>query len=168
MNVYITLLGRSTWALLNSFYASVDEGYEPDLVHVFVEEGFLEELEKVVGGLEIIGEGFGVSPEIETHVISDVDFVRASREIRDILLDLLEGDNLVSIDITPGRKALVTAALLSMNDLSRKEGLNVDNVFYLAIDSVEGAAKPYYMIPFEIQDLRDMMEDVENAKTMES
>ncbi len=165
MTIYVTLLGRSVWALLNTYYAAADEGCEPDVIHVFAEESYRNSSEEVEEGLKIISEGYGFSPEIKIHVVDDVDFVKAGKKIRKTLRQLMEGGNEVSIDITPGRKALVTAALLSAFDLSAEKKLNVDNVLYLAVS--ETKPKPYYEIPFQIQDLRNLIEDIEEAKTKE-
>ena len=38
MKAYLTLLGRSTWALVNSYYAVVEEkGYHPDGIMIYAE-----------------------------------------------------------------------------------------------------------------------------------
>lgn len=164
MKVYITLHGRSTWALMNSLHASLEEGYQPDLIHVFSEKSFGGNIEKVREGLEILGEGYEVSPEIQTHMIDDADFIEAAKKIRTVLKKYLENESDVIIDITPGRKALVTAAILSMEDLRSKSGLSVDGVSYLEIDSLENSSRPYFMIPFEIQHPKDLMKEVKKAK----
>jgi len=130
---------------LNTYYAAADKGYEPDVVHVFAEESYEDSSEKVEEGLEVISEGYGFSPEIRTHVVVDADFVKAGKKIRETLRQLMEEGNEVSIDITPGRKALVTAALLSAFNLSAEKGLNVDKVLYLAVS--ETKPRPYYEIP---------------------
>lgn len=61
---------------------------------------------------------------------------------------------------------MVAAALLSAFDLSKGKGLNVDNVLYLAVS--ETKPKPYYEIPLEIQELRNLVEDIGKAKVGES
>lgn len=164
MKVYITLLGRSTWALLNSFYASVDKGYRPDSVYVFVEESFSEQTEKVVKGLNIISDGFDFSPEIETRIVDDVDFVTAAGDMEEILKKKLIEENEVAIDITPGRKALVTAALLSAFYISEGSELNIESIRYLAIDSLKNASKPYYEISLERQKLKDLVQEIRKNK----
>jgi len=59
----------------------------------------------------------------------------------------------VAIDITPGRKALVAGALIPISKIG------VDHVFYLAIKTLDNVSKPYKMIPLQIQELRDFVED---------
>jgi len=36
---YITILGRSTWALINTYHAVLmEEAYHPDVIHIFAED----------------------------------------------------------------------------------------------------------------------------------
>jgi len=54
VRAYITILGCSMWALLNTYYAVLmEKAYYPDAIHVFAEDAYAGELEKVVEGLKI-------------------------------------------------------------------------------------------------------------------
>ena len=153
-NAYLTTLGRSTWAMVNAYYAVLrNNKFNPDNVCIFTEETYQSELEKAISGIKIISQEFGINPEIDSRVVSDWDFLAAGKEIFGLVKKLKENGYCVAIDITPGRKALVVAALIT--------GIRVkiDHVFYLAIRTTEDAAKPYMMIPLQIQQLRDFMED---------
>jgi len=150
--VYITILGRSTWALINTYYAGLMEGrYFPDIIHTFAEDVFAEELEKAVGGVKILSEEFSISPEIHTHIVPEADFVEAGRVISGLIHKLKEEDCSIAIDITPGRKALVTAALIPA--VKHK----MDHVFYLAVKKLE--SKPFMMISLGNQSLRDFIQE---------
>lgn len=164
MKVYITLLGRSTWSLINSLHVSLEEGNSPDLIHVFSEERFAGELKKIKKALEILSEGYEVPFGVETHMLDDMDFIEAAEKIREELKKYLKDESDVIIDITSGRKPLVTAAILSMEDLRGDDGLSVEGVEYLAIESLEDSSKPYFMIPLEIQHPKDLVKEVEKAK----
>jgi len=129
----------------------VEKAYYPDVIHVFAEDIYANELDKVVEGLKILSEEFGFKPEIHTHVIKEADFVNAGREISNLVRELRDEGCSIAIDIKPGRKALVAAALI----LAVKHKMN--HVFYLAVKRLE--AKPYIMIPLSIQQLRDFIED---------
>ncbi len=95
MKVYITILGRSTWALINTYYAVLMDGrYLPDVIHIFAEDIYSEELEKAAEGLRILSEEFGISPEINTHVVPEADFIEAGRTISDLIRRLREEKNL--------------------------------------------------------------------------
>jgi len=84
-------------------------------------------------------------------VIEEADFVSAGREISDLVKRLRSEGCRIAIDITPGRKALVAAALIA----AVKH--RMDHVFYLVVRRLE--AKPYMMIPLSIQRLKDFVED---------
>jgi hypothetical protein len=151
---YITNLGRSTWALVNTYYAVLREkNYFPDNVCIFTEQTYQPELDKVKAAVEILSEEFGLKVEIETKVVHDWDFLAAGKEIFNTVKAFKDNGYKVAIDITPGRKALVVAALITGIKV------NIDYVFYLAIRSTENAAKPYMMIPRQIQNIRDFMND---------
>ena len=148
---YITVLGRSTWALINTYYSVLmEKSYHPDITHIFAEEIYAEELDKAIEGIKILSEEFGFTPEIERHMVKEADFIEAGMKISSLVRELKEKGYAVAIDITPGRKALVAAALIPA--VKHK----MDHVFYLAVKRLE--PKPYMMIPLSIQELKDFME----------
>jgi hypothetical protein len=150
---YITMLGRSTWALVNSYYAVIREKkYNPDTIIVFTEDRYKNGLDRASKALEILSEDFGLKPTIQHEVIEEADFLSAGRRVFQIVEDLKSRGFEVAVDITPGRKALVAGALVPLSKIS------VDHVFYMLIDTVEDASKPYMMIPLQIQHLKDFME----------
>ncbi len=158
MKAYITILGRSTWALVNTYYAVLSEkAYYPDLVYIFAEDIYADQLDKAIKGIEILSEEFGFKPEIKQEIVREADFVEAGLKITSLIKDLKQNGYRVAIDITPGRKALVAGALIPISKIG------VDHVFYLAIKTLDNASKPYKMIPLSIQELRDFVED---AKAM--
>ena len=79
---YITILGRSTWALVNTYYAVLmEKSYYPDIVHIFAEDTYAEELDKAIKGIKILSEEFGFTPEIERHIVKEADFIEAGMKI---------------------------------------------------------------------------------------
>jgi hypothetical protein len=148
---YVTILGRSTWALINTYYAVLmEKAYYPDSVYIYAEDVYAEELEKAVEGIKILSEEFEFMPEIHAKTVSEADFIKAGKEISQLIKKLREEGCGIAIDITPGRKALVAAALIP----AVKH--RMDHVFYLAVKRLE--SKPYMMIPLSIQQLKDFME----------
>jgi hypothetical protein len=148
---YVTILGRSTWALLNTYYAVlIEKAYHPDLIYIYAEDIYSKKLEKAVEGIKIVSEEFGFIPEIHAKTIREADFMNAGKEISDLIGKLKEEGYRIAIDITPGRKALAAAALIP----AVKH--RMDHVFYLAVKRLE--SKPYLMIPLSIQQLKDFME----------
>lgn len=156
---YITILGRSTWALINTYYAVLSEkSYYPDLVYIFAENVYAEELKKAVKGVEILSEEYGFKPKIEQETIKEADFVEAGLKINALIKELKQKGCSIAIDITPGRKALVAGALLPAGKIG------VDHIFYLAMKSLKNVAKPYKMISPQIQDLKDFMIDIKTYR----
>lgn len=143
---YITILGRSSWALVNTYYGVLKErGYIPDEIHIFTEQMYKPKLAGIIDALRIISEGFGISPGFSTYSVSDVDFYQAGKKFQKLVKDLKDRGMEIAIDITPGRRALIAAALIpAMN-------MKIDHIYYLAIRSTYDAAKPYMMIPLKNQ-----------------
>lgn len=153
VKAYITILGRSVWALINAYYAVLAEkAYYPDIVYIFAEDIYADQLDRAIKGIEILSEEFGFKPEIRQEIVREADFVEAVLKITSLIKDLKQNYK-IAIDITPGRKALVAGALIPITKIG------VDHVFYLAIKTLNNVSKPYKMIPLSIQELRDFVED---------
>lgn len=151
---YITILGRSLWALSNAYYAVlVQKSFYPELVHIFTEEIFLKDLPKAEKAIRLLSEEFGFTPEVKTHVSKEAEFFNAGVEVSELVRKLKSEGYRIAIDITPGRKALVVALLIPA--MKQK----IDHVFYLAVKKLED--KPYMMIPLANQELRDFIEEAE-------
>lgn len=151
---YITFLGRSLWAMLNAYHAVLRErGYRPKIVHIFAEELFASNLERAREGIAIVSRRYDFMPEIRCTVLKSADYHNACQEISGCVKGFRDEGRRIALDITPGRKALVVGAIVSSLE-------SCDHIFYLAIDSLEGAAKPYLMIPLQRQHLKDFREEI--------
>jgi hypothetical protein len=147
---YITILGRSSWALLNCYYAVLRETrFRPSEILIVTEELFSSRIGPVTEGLSILSDAYAITPQIESMVLQEADFQAACTRIPEAILQRKRKGMTVAVDITSGRKALIAGALIAVP----RESL--DHVFYLAITRTEGAAKPYMMIPLQIQKLKD-------------
>lgn len=151
-NAYVTLLGRSSWSLLNTYYAILNQGkFSPDIIHIFVEDLYKDKLEKVLKGLQLLNESFGIHPTIETTIVKNDEIIPAKSSLNKYLKDLKNDGYTIALDITPGRKALVAAALISA------EKIGVNHIFYLAVDSIEEI--PLLMKPGTILHLHDYLHE---------
>ncbi len=151
---YITMLGRSGWALVNSYYAAVRErGYKPDEVVIFAEEGTSGGLGAASAGIRAVSTKYGFEPAVRGEVVRDGGFIEAGRKIAEIIKSWKAEGNKIAVDITPGRKALVAGAMMPLNKVW------VDHLFYLEIDDTCDCAKPYMMIPLGRQTFRDFIEE---------
>jgi hypothetical protein len=149
-SIYITMTGRSIWALLNTYYAVLRETkFRPTQIIILSETEHVGQLPVVKKGLTILSEAYGIAPHVDVEQIQTGDFIEAGRKIFAWIKSGRKQGSRVAIDITPGRKALVAGALIPLSSIS------VDHVFYLQITSTEDAAKPYMMIPLASQQLRD-------------
>lgn len=131
--------------------------FYPDKVIIFTEKTYHQELDKATTAIEVLSNEFGFNPEIDTHIMSDWDFLAAGKDLFMHVKSLKTKAYEVAIDITPGRKPIVVAALITGIKIK------VDHVFYLAIKSTKDAAKPYMMIPLQIQQIRDFMDDAKQV-----
>lgn len=150
---YITMLGRTVWALANAYHAALMErGFLPERIWIFTEERYRVPLDKAVSAVTLLSESFGISPKVETCIVEEADFLCAGMKVSAMVKRLKAEGYEVALDVTPGRKPLVAGALVALASVP------IDHVFYLGISKLEGASKPYLMIPFQQQRLHDFLE----------
>lgn len=157
--VYVSLLGRSAWALLNTYYAvGRQSDYYPDSVYIIVEAPFRDQSETVAEGIRMISGHFGFSPRIVCIPVDQADIVDVFQKIYSLLLSKKRKSARIAIDITPGRKAAVAGVLLpiKLDD--------IDYVFYLEVSTTKGVAKPYPLIPRQFHRLHDFKEQAVRAR----
>ncbi|NJE10049.1 hypothetical protein [Thermococcus sp. MAR1] len=150
---YITLLGRSEWALVNTYYAVVSRGRKPDRVFIFTEETYRKKLPRVVEALKVISRAYNFTPEIEAIVIPDNSFLEADRKFKELFQRLEKEGYTIGLDITSGRKALATAAVVQLREFP------VDRIIYMALLDMDFPDRPYMMIPTHMQRLKNFLGD---------
>jgi len=157
--VYVSILGRSGWALLNTYYAVARERkYYPDSVYIVVEAPYRDQSEPVVEGLRTISGHFDFSPRIECIPVDQASIVDVFRKVYNLIRSRKSAGARVALDITPGRKAAVAGLLLPIK-LDE-----IDFVFYLEIATTHDVAKPYQMIPRQFHRLHDLKEQAVRAR----
>ncbi len=150
---YITVLGRYVWALVNCYHAVLREKeYYPDKVFIVAEDRSKSEVDKGKKAFGILNEQYDISPEMETIIVENVDFFSAGKRISKTIKELKEDKTKIALDITPGRKPMITAALVP----AIKEGL--EHIYYLEISDLDDVAKPYLEIPLGKQKLWDLLD----------
>lgn len=151
MKVYITMTGRSDWAVLNSLWAAIKEKkYMPEKVYILAENGDIARAEKVKEGVATLLGKYVQNPRVIIVQTKTGDPIEARTKVTEIIDK--EKENEIAVDITPGRKAVVTGALVAA---AKK---NIKHIFYLYIETLENASKPYVMIPKSIQHFNDFAE----------
>ncbi|MFW6195979.1 MAG: TM1812 family CRISPR-associated protein [Thermoplasmatota archaeon] len=145
---FITFVGRSEWAVVNSFTAILfHTDLKPGKIHLLYKSSDNEIAESCVEGLNGILDVKGIACDIIEHELKDeFDLMKPA----EIMEDILDEDEEVVIDITPARKFMSSSALI--------EGMrnDVKGIYYLYIDSIEDADRPYFDIPLPRQDLIEM------------
>lgn len=153
--VYITMTGVSKWPVLNSLWAAVCcKGYVPDKVYMFVTRGREREANELARWVRVMLEAYGKQAEPILMGIDEGDFTSSGKKITAVMEQERGAGNEVAIDITPGRKAIISSALLSA---WQKQ---VDHVYYLYLEDMRNSANPYPMIPFHLQHFVDLKEEV--------
>ena len=153
MKAYITMTGRSDWAVLNSLWAAIKEkNYVPEKVYILAENWNIARAEKVKEGITTLLREYVQNPEVIIVQTKIGDPIEARTRVTEIIDK--EKENEIAVDITPGRKAAVTGALVASASAKK----NIKHIFYLYIETLENASKPYIMIPKSIQHFNDFAE----------
>jgi hypothetical protein len=146
------------WASLNTYYAVlIEEKFTPEMVLIVSEDHNEDNLIQLDKGIRIISKGFELNPQIRSITVKEGSIIDPGIEVSGII-DSMGPEVNVAIDITSGRKAVVAGSLLATADRPQ------DHVYYLMIDTLEDAAKPYPMIPYQHQHLIDLKEQTRRIK----
>ena len=149
------MTGISRWPVLNSLWAAICcRGFVPDKIHLFVTRGREQDAQALAAWIRILLEAYGKKVEPVLQGIDEADFASSGKKITAVMEQERALGNEVAIDITPGRKAIISSALLSA---WQKQ---VDHVFYLYLEDMRNASNPYPMIPFHLQHFVDLKEEV--------
>ncbi|MHA1170105.1 MAG: hypothetical protein ACTSRU_19925 [Candidatus Hodarchaeales archaeon] len=147
---YVALHGRSVWATLNTYYSVLKETeFKPKHIWLCTEVAYEDQLSVLDEGFRIISMGYDLKPKVSSMVVPEGDIIEAGLEIGG-LISSLQTENIVALDITSARKALVVGSILATADKKP------DNIFYLMIDTLDDISKPYCMIPLQHQKLVDL------------
>ncbi|MCS3924850.1 hypothetical protein [Methanosalsum natronophilum] len=166
--VYVTMLGRSVWAILNSYYCSLKyRDFQPNEIILLIEDKNTDALDELVAktksGLEIISSSSGIDPEIidirlpqlETEAKYEKIFLKTADYFLKKKEEWKQNDDIVALDITPGKKTLVAGTIFPINLA------DIEHVFYLNVK--EAIPKPYMMIPHQYQIFNDFKKQVKRA-----
>ena len=152
---YITLLGASSWALVNSFYALVREGGHV-AAHIAIVSGSATGTADIVRALRLIAEAYGEAPNIDVIHVPETDPVAAASIVAREAAGYGGGGMTLALDITSGRKALIAALIMALE----KTGCRPAHIYYLSLRCVGETPRPYMMIPRIGQVLCDLGQGV--------
>ncbi|GEM_PF-5763650 len=148
---FITFVGRSEWAVVNSFWAILyHRDLKPSKVHILFRSSDEERAESCVEGLNQILEAEEIDCTIEKHEVKERFDLMGPADIVEEIMEKAQESKIV-LDITPARKFMASGSLVQA--MKR----DVEDVYYLYIDEVDEAAKrPYLDIPLPRQELLEM------------
>lgn len=153
--VYITMTGVSKWPVLNSLWAAICcNDYFPDRIYLFVTRGRESDGQLLAEWISALTEAYGRRTDPIIRQIDEGEFASSGRKITAVMDEERSRGNEVAIDITPGRKAIISSALLSA--VQRQ----VEHVFYLYLEDMRNSDNPYPMIPFHLQHFVDLKKEV--------
>ena len=155
MKVLITLLGRSGWGLFNSVWAMIrTHDYVPEKVYLLTDGCQMPVAEQVRTMLEVLLGEYEEHHEIEIVPLKGDLIKEVEKRVREIAEKEKHQGNTLALDVTPGTKSLVIGAVIP----GRNRNL-FDHVFYLDVESLKNAARPYITIPFSIQHVHEFLRE---------
>jgi hypothetical protein len=114
--------------------------------------------ERAAKMLSILLSEHGSPGEVLVSVVSQEDVASIARSVKDISSRERSLGHQVALDVTPGKKATVLGAILS--GMQRNE---FDHIFYLHIEALRNADRPYLEIPLGLQRCHDILAEAKDA-----
>ena len=128
-----------------------EHDYVPDKVYICSTKKNRKGAERNKKRINALLEGCDKEPTTTMVEIPENDFIVTGKKISEIIKKEKKAKNKVALDITSARKAISSPALIAA-DRHR-----VDHIFYLYIEDVTNANRPYLMIPLNIQHSNDFL-----------
>lgn len=155
MKIYITMTGMSRWAEINSIWAAVrSHEYVPDKIYLFTTDRRSNDAKVIIDCFRQLLAEYGKKDVlIEEISISETDFASSAKKMMDVLEKERASGNEIAIDITPGRRAVMSSALMAAWQHE------IEHVFYLYLDDFRRPDNPYPMIPFHFQHFVDLKKE---------
>ncbi|MFC7216038.1 hypothetical protein ACFQO4_18370 [Saliphagus sp. GCM10025334] len=150
---WLTIASPTTEAMVNPLLAACEGGYVPDSIQIVSNPTVEDAIEPVVPFLKTAVTEYDGNATIDVHTLTDET---AFAEIVEFFRNGIQHstDELVAVDITPGRKF--------MSAIAFQAGIHygADHVFYLLLDSSAFYGQVYPDIPRPAVDLIDFTEVV--------
>ena len=154
MRSWITTIGPSPFAVINTFWAAVErDSWISERIFLIYNEETVQYLPGISKVMEsIILEHGGKRPEIRCTSINEDDLAQVYRTYQRVIDEERKNENEIAIDITPGRKYM---SAFSMH-AGLKNG-SIDRIYYIHIRGRKFMNQPYPMIPVPYCDLEDIV-----------
>jgi hypothetical protein len=154
MRSWITTVGPSPFALINTFWAAVErDKWVSERIFLIYNEQTQSLLPGISQALtRIVKENGSRAPEIRCKLINEDDLGNVFKTYQKVINDERDLGNKIAIDITPGRKYMSAFSLYA----ALKEG-SIDKIYYIHIRGKKFMNQPYPMIPVPYCDLEDIV-----------
>ncbi|MCU0861785.1 MAG: hypothetical protein MUE65_05650 [Methanomassiliicoccales archaeon] len=160
MRILVTMMGRSTWGLFNSVWASIRTyDFLPDRVHILTAGCDRHSADKAAGMLKVLLTESGSKGEVLVRVVPEEDVGGIAEQVKAITSEERRGGHSIALDVTPGKKAAVLGSVLS--GMSRND---FDRIFYLYIEDLRNADRPFMEIPLSVQRPHDILAEVRDRR----
>jgi len=150
--VLLTMMGRSVWGLFNSVWSDIRQfDYLPDRVYVLTAGCEAARGQMARDMLVMLLKEHGSPAEVELIEVPGDDIKEIGRRVNEIIGAENGRGSEVAIDVTPGTKATVLGTVIGAGKV------RVDRIFYLYIESLQNASRPYLEIPLDLQSSHDLL-----------
>lgn len=157
--VLVTMMGRSTWGLFNSMWATIKiHRYVPSKVYLLTAGCDRNDAEVAGKMLRILLAEHDPRAEIKLEVLDENSIKDIASRVRAILAEEKRAGNELAIDVTPGKKAMVLGGMIA-----GWSNPQFDHAFYLNIDSLRNAGRPFMEIPLSVQRSHDIIKESAEA-----
>ena len=158
MKIWITTVGKSVYAVVNTLWAACkEEGYIPERIYFIYNDEVKENLGRVKKIAKALVESYGAeNPEINEIKAEETNFTEFAKKLGEIIKREKALGNEVAVDMTPGRKFMSAFAMYS--GVSKEVRHRTDRIYYLHLSDFDFryVDKAYPKIPFNKQKLYEM------------
>ena len=155
MNVLITMMGRSVWGLFNSSWAALRQrSFVPQRIYILTAGCDRNDAEIAARMLKVLMREHGSDVDVRIETVPEEDVAGVAETVKRITTSERQTGARIALDVTPGKKSMVIGALLS--GLARNE---FDQIFYLYLEDLRNAARPYIEIPLHLQKSHDILKE---------
>lgn len=153
--VLLTMMGRSVWGLFNSVWSDIRQfDYLPDKVYVLTAGCDAAQGRMARDMLIVLLKEHGSPAEVALVDVPGDDIKGIGQRVNEIIGEENAKGSEVAVDVTPGTKATVLGTVIGAGKVK------VDHIFYLYIDSLQNASRPYLEIPLDLQSSHDLLKEV--------
>jgi hypothetical protein len=153
--VLLTMMGRSVWGLINSVWSNIRQfDYLPDKVYVLTAGCEAARGQMARDMLVVLLKEHGSPAVVEMVDVPGDDIKEIGNRVNEIIGAENAKGSEVAVDVTPGTKATVLGTVIGAGKVK------VDHIFYLYIESLQNASRPYLEIPLDLQSSHDLLKEV--------